>query len=129
MTSVPTLRSYIGGRYLEGTSGEVFDDIDPATGELVCRVEQAGAAEVEAAVAAAQAGFAEWSQLTGAERGRILYRAASLLRARNGEIAEIEVRDTGKPIQEALAVDVLSGADCIEYYAGLAASLHGEHSS
>ena len=127
MTSVPTLHSYIGGRYLEGTSGEVFDDIDPATGELVCRVEQAGAAEVEAAVAAAQAGFAEWSQLTGAERGRILYRAASLLRARNGEIAEIEVRDTGKPIQEALAVDVLSGADCIEYYAGLAASLHGEH--
>src|SRR4029077_20843671 len=57
----------------------------------------------------------------------ILHRAAQLLRERNREIAKIEVRDTGKPIQEAEAVDILSGADCIEYYAGLAASLHGEH--
>ena len=127
MTPSPALRSYIGGRYLPSTTGVAFDDVDPATGTLICRVEQAGAAEVEAAVAAAQAGFAVWSALTGAERGRVLNRAALILRARNREIAEIEVRDTGKPIQEAEAVDVLSGADCIEYYAGLAASLHGEH--
>jgi len=127
MTPAPALQSYIGGRPVPSTSGETFDDIDPATGAVICRVEQAGAAEVDAAVAAAQAGFALWSARTGAERGRILNRAALLLRARNREIAEIEVRDTGKPIQEALAVDVLSGADCIEYYAGLAASLHGEH--
>jgi betaine-aldehyde dehydrogenase len=50
-----------------------------------------------------------------------------LLRARNRAIAEVEVRDSGKPIQEAEAVDVLSGADCIEYYAGIAAAIHGEH--
>src|SRR4030095_16565233 len=75
----------------------------------------------------AQEGFAVWSTMTGAERGRILNRAARNLRARNRQFAEIEVADTGKPIQEAEAVDVLSGADCIEYYAGLAASLHGEH--
>ena len=127
MSTLPTLQSYIGGRYVASTSGETFDDINPATGELVCRVEQAGAAEIEKAVTAAQAGFAEWSALTGAERGRILHRAQRNLRARNREIAAVEVRDTGKPIQEAEAVDVLSGADCIEYYAGLAASIHGEH--
>ena len=120
-------QSYIGGRYLKSASGETFNDINPATGEVLCRVEQAGAAEVEAAIAAAAAGFAVWSAMTGTERGRILHRAAQILRSRNREIAELEVRDTGKPIQEAEAVDILSGADCIEYYAGLAASLHGEH--
>ena len=124
---LPIQQSYIGGRYVPSTSGETFDDINPATGEVICRVEQAGAAEVEQAVASAQAGFAVWSAMTGAERGRILHRAQRNLRARNREIAAIEVHDTGKPIQEAEAVDVLSGADCIEYYAGLAASLHGEH--
>jgi betaine-aldehyde dehydrogenase len=127
MTSSPHQQSYIGGRYVPSASGELFDDINPATGGLLCRVEQAGVAEVEQAVAAAEAGFATWSAMTGAERGRILNRAALILRARNREIAEIEVRDTGKPIQEAETVDVLSGADCIEYYGGLAASLHGEH--
>ena len=65
--------------------------------------------------------------MTGAERGRVSTAPAALLRERNRELARLEVRDTGKPIQEAEAVDVLSGADCIEYYAGLAASLHGEH--
>jgi betaine-aldehyde dehydrogenase len=65
--------------------------------------------------------------MTGAERGRVLNRAAQILRARNREIAEVEVRDSGKPIQEAEVVDVLSGADCIEYYAGIAAAIHGEH--
>ena len=127
MKPLSVQRSYIGGRYVSTRSGEVFDDINPATREVLCTVEQAGATEVELAIAAAQDGFASWSKMTGAERGRILSRVAQILRARNREIARVEVLDTGKPIQEAEAVDVLSGADCIEYYAGLAASLHGEH--
>jgi betaine-aldehyde dehydrogenase len=65
--------------------------------------------------------------MTGAERGRILHRAAGLLRTRNAELAELEVIDTGKPISEALTVDVLSGADCLEYFAGVAPTIHGEH--
>ncbi len=120
-------RSYIGGGYVSSTSGETFADINPATGEVLCRVQQAGATEVDAAVASARAGFEEWRQLTGAERGRILNRAVALLRERNEELARLEVLDTGKPIAEAIEVDVLSGADSIEYFAGLAASLHGEH--
>jgi betaine-aldehyde dehydrogenase len=63
----------------------------------------------------------------GTARGRVLNEAQRILRARNRELAELEVLDCGKPIQEAEVVDVLSGADCLEYYAGLAASLHGEH--
>jgi betaine-aldehyde dehydrogenase len=121
------LRNYIGGGYVDAPGAERFADINPATGQKILEVEQAGAAEVERAVASAQEGFDTWSAMTGTERGRVLARAAQLLRARNREIAELEVRDTGKPLQEAEAVDVLSGADCIEYYAGLAATIHGEH--
>jgi len=65
--------------------------------------------------------------MTGAERGRVLRRAADLLRTCNSELAELETRNTGKPIQETRAVDIISGAECFEYYAGLASSLAGEH--
>ena len=104
-----------------------FRTINPATGEVLAEIAIDGPAEVAAAVARASAAQKEWARLPGAARGRILRRAADILRARNAELAELETRDTGKPIQETSAVDVLSGADCLEYYAGLAASLAGEH--
>jgi betaine-aldehyde dehydrogenase len=65
--------------------------------------------------------------MTGTERARVLRRAAEILRSRNQELAELETRDTGKPIQETRVVDVASGADCFEYFAGLVQSLSGEH--
>ncbi len=119
--TLPTQKLFIGGQLVEARSGETFATVNPATGETICHVHSAGPEDVERAVAAAEAGFAVWSAMTGAERGRILNRAAQLLRQHNRELAELEVLDTGKPIQEAEAVDVLSGADCIEYFAGLAA--------
>src|SRR5216683_3269674 len=123
---LPVQALFIDGRRTEATSGADFATINPATGREICRVQSAGAADVERAVASAAAGFATWSAMTGAERGRILNRAASLLRARNRELAELEVLDTGKPIQEAEAVDVISGAECVEYFAGLAPSIAGQ---
>lgn len=127
MTKIPEQQHYIGGRYLPSASGQTFANVNPATGETLDDVHVAGAAEVEQAIAAAQVGFQVWSAMSGAERGRCLTRAAQILRERNAELAEIEVRDTGKPIQEALDVDIHSGADAIEFFAGQAASLHGEH--
>jgi betaine-aldehyde dehydrogenase len=125
--SVPTRHLYIDGRYQPATSGERFETIDPATEEVIALVDHASESDVDMAVAAARAAFPSWSSMTGAERGRILHRAAGLLRERNDELAHLEVRDTGKPIAEASTVDVVSGAECIEYYAGLAATLHGHH--
>jgi len=125
MNPKTVVQSHVGGGWLPTGSGECFDNLNPATGEVLCRVEQAGPAEVERAVAAAQRGFEVWSQMTGVERGRVLQRAALLLRARNDELAALEVRDTGKPLQEARLVDVQSGADCIEFFAGAAATLTG----
>lgn len=120
-------QSYIGGRYQSAETVETFPTINPATGETLCLLEVAHQSEIEKAIAAAKKGFAIWSAMTGAERGRVLNRAVKLLRERNKELAELEVLNTGKPIQEAEAVDVHSGADCIEFYAGLAASLAGRH--
>jgi betaine-aldehyde dehydrogenase len=104
-----------------------FRTVNPATGELLATVRVAGAAAVDAAVRAARAAQPAWAALSGTERGRILRRAADLLRARNDELAELETRDTGKPIQETRVVDVVSGADCLEYFAGVAPTLAGEH--
>jgi betaine-aldehyde dehydrogenase len=108
-------------------SGERFASINPATGEVLGYVVAAGSASVNAAVAAAKQAQPAWAAMTGAERARILNRAAALLRARNEELAQLETRDTGKPIQETRVVDVASGADCFEYFAALAQSLSGEH--
>ena len=121
------LSSYIGGRYVAATTDETFATVNPANGRVIRLVEQAGPAEIDAAVAAAQAGFETWRATPAAQRGRVLHDAVRILRARNRELAELEVADTGKPIAEAETVDVLSGADCIEYFAGMAATITGQH--
>jgi betaine-aldehyde dehydrogenase len=82
---------------------------------------------VDAAVARAIEAQQVWAARTGAERGRVLRRAADLLRSHNERLAVLETSDTGKPIQETRAVDVASGADCFEYYAGLAGAIAGEY--
>ena len=110
-------------RVVEG----VVVSINPANGKELARLAVAGPAEVDAAVARAIEAQRAWAQRTGAERGRILRRAADLLRAHNERLALLETRDTGKPIQETRVVDVASGADCFEYFAGLAAGLAGEY--
>ncbi|MEA3149519.1 MAG: betaine-aldehyde dehydrogenase [Gammaproteobacteria bacterium] len=107
--------------------GERFASLNPATGEVLGHFTVAGATQINAAVRAAQGAQVAWAARTGAERARILRRAAELLRARNRELAELESRDTGKPIQETSVVDVISGAECFEYFAALAQSLSGEH--
>jgi betaine-aldehyde dehydrogenase len=116
----------VPGRPNRGAGG-TFATVEPATGRVLARVAIDGPEEIDAAVERAVMAQRAWAQRTGAERGRILKRAAELLRARNSELAELETRDTGKPIQETIAVDVLSGADCLEYFGGIAATLAGEH--
>jgi betaine-aldehyde dehydrogenase len=117
----------LGPRSATIAAGGQFASLNPATGEVLGYVTVAGAAQVDAAVAAAAKAQGHWGALPGIERARILRRAAELLRASNQELAELETRDTGKPIQETRVVDVASGADCLEYFAGLAQSLSGEH--
>ena len=127
MTRFSEQQLFIGGQYVNATSGKTFATHNPATGELLCQVQLASLEDLDRAVEAAREGFKVWSRMTGTERSRILMRAVALLRERNDELAELEVLDTGKPIQEASVVDVASGADCIEYFAGLAPTIRGSH--
>ena len=126
-TTLPTQRSYVHGAYLASTSDKTFVSRHPGNENVICEVEIAGEREVDAAVAAARAAFPSWSQTPAAERGDILRRAATILRERNGELAELETLDTGKPIAETSAVDIITGAAVIEYFAGVAQSIHGQH--
>ncbi|BCQ55595.1 betaine-aldehyde dehydrogenase [Burkholderia gladioli] len=125
MTVYGLQKLYIGGAYVDATSGVTFDSFDPATGEHLATIQQAGEADVQRAVDSAREGQRVWAAMTSMQRSRILRRAVELLRERNDELAELEMRDTGKPIAETLAVDIVTGADVIEYYAGLATAIEG----
>jgi betaine-aldehyde dehydrogenase len=116
---------YIHGAYVKADSNESFETINPATNQVICQVDQASEADVEKAVLSAEKGFAVWSAMSAFERSRILLKAVAILRERNDELAALEVMDTGKPLQEANCVDIHSGADVIEYYAGLIPALQG----
>ncbi|CAN7597818.1 betaine-aldehyde dehydrogenase [Trinickia sp. LjRoot230] len=118
-------RLYIGGGYVDATAGTTFETYDPATGERLATVQQANAADIDRAVASAREAQHAWASLGAIARSRILHRAVALLREHNDELATLEMRDTGKPIAETLSVDIVTGADVIEYYAGLAPALEG----
>ncbi|MBV0912401.1 betaine-aldehyde dehydrogenase [Anianabacter salinae] len=123
----PTASHYIGGVYVEDTGGDAIPVIFAATGETIATVHAGTPAIVERALAAATDAQAEWAAMTGRMRGRILTRAAQIIRERNRELSELETLDTGKPLQETLVADATSGADALEYFGGLAATLTGEH--
>ncbi len=126
MTSTSLERLFIDGAYSDATSGETFETRNPATGVLLATVQQASAADIDRAVQSARDGQRVWAAMTAMQRSRILRRAVELLRERNDELAELEMLDTGKPIAETRSVDIVTGADVIEYYAGLAPALEGQ---
>jgi betaine-aldehyde dehydrogenase len=123
----PTASHFVDGAYLEDTAGEVIEVIYPATGAVIGRVHAATPAVIEAAITSALRAQRDWAALKGVERGRILRRAADIMRARNRELSVLETHDTGKPLSETLYVDATSAADALEYFGGLAGSLTGEH--
>ncbi len=123
----PTASHFINGAYVEDTAGDVIDVIYPYTGEVVAKVHSATPAIIEQAIAAAKAAQAEWAAMSGVERGRVLRRAADIMRDRNHDLSVLETYDTGKPYQETSVADATSGADALEYFGGLAGALTGEH--
>ncbi|WP_417685742.1 betaine-aldehyde dehydrogenase [Roseibium sp.] len=127
MRAQPTASHYIGGAYVESPDGHPFPSIYPATGEAIASLFGADEKTVNDAVQSAVQGQKIWAATPPVERGRVLLKAAAILRERNRELSELETLDTGKPLQETLIADAASGADCMEYYGGLAATLTGEH--
>jgi len=117
---------YIGGRYVDSSSSATLQSINPANGEVLANIQRASQDDVERAVASAEQGQKVWAAMTAMQRSRILRRAVDILRERNDELAELETLDTGKPLSETRYVDIVTGADVLEYYAGLIPAIEGE---
>jgi betaine-aldehyde dehydrogenase len=124
---VKTYPLYINGEFVAPEASATLDVIDPATGEVIARTPDAGAADVDRAVKAARAAFDDgpWKDATAQERGRVLLKLANLVRDRADQLAELETRNSGKPIVEA-EFDIQDVATCFEYYGGLATKIHGD---
>ncbi|GAA6182351.1 betaine-aldehyde dehydrogenase [Shimia sp. NS0008-38b] len=123
----PTASHFIDGAYVEDTAGTKIDIIYPATGAVIGTVHAATPAIIDQALNSAKAGQKVWAAMTARDRGRILSRAAAMIMERNHELSVLETYDTGKPYQETSVADATSGADALEYFGGLAATLTGEH--
>jgi betaine-aldehyde dehydrogenase len=117
---------FINGDFTNNTSGNFISVYDPSTEEVIAEIPDASAADVDQAVAAARHAFDEggWQQTTAQERGRILFRIAEKIRAEAPMLAELESRNSGKPIVEA-EFDMADAATCFEYYGGLATKISG----
>src|SRR5499433_4305919 len=126
-TEVRTYQMYINGEWVESASKRTFPVYDPSTEEVMAQVPDAGADDVNRAVAAAKAAFEEgpWATTTAQERGRVLFRLADKVRQNLTALAELECRNTGKPIVEA-EFDLNDVATCFEYYGGLATKITGQ---
>ncbi len=112
-------RAFIGGRFVEANSGRTFETVNPATGKALARVAECDAADVDAAVAAARAAFdkGSWSRMAPRERKKTLLRLADLMEAHREELALLETLDSGKPIADALAVDVPDTVETLRWHA------------
>src|SRR6185437_6104421 len=93
-------RLFIGGKFVEPSSGRYFPTINPSTGERLADIAEAGDADVDLAVKTARNAYENvWSKLSGQERGRYLFRIARLIQERSRELAVLETMDNGKPIR------------------------------
>jgi len=126
MKAQPKASHFVNGDWLEDTAGAPIEVIYPGTGETIARLHAATPAVLEAAISGAVAAQAAWGRRRPVERARVLMKAVEIIRARGEELALLETLDTGKPIQETRVADWPSGADALEYFAGLAPTVTGE---
>lgn len=121
-------RLLINGEWLEGAKH--FDTMNPATGEVLTQIVEAGSKEVDQAVAAARKAFDDrggpWRKMSASDRGKLIWKLADLIERNIDELAELETLDNGKPIFESRQVDMPMVIDVLRYYAGWATKIHGE---
>lgn len=121
MTFDREIYTFHSGKRQESQAGPIFESVDPATGDVLAHVHTTSPTQLEETVKSAQGAFKIWSNTPAIERSAILLKAASILRGRNNDLALTETLDTGKPVSETRFVDVVTGAEVLEYYAHLVA--------
>jgi aldehyde dehydrogenase (NAD+) len=115
----------IGGAWVDGVEGGTITVENPYNGEILAEIAAATAADVDRAVAAAQAALPAWRALAAHERGRLLLKLADAIEADAANIARIETVDTGHPIRDCLSLDVPRTVLCFRYFGGMADKLEG----
>ena len=125
-SNAKTYKNFVNNQWVAAASGETFPVYDPSTEEVIANVAAADKTDVDAAVKAAREAFdnGPWHQTTAQDRGRILFKLAEKIRQNTAALAELECRNTGKPIVEA-EYDIADVATCFEYYGGLATKVTG----
>ncbi len=117
----------IDGQWVDAVGGKTFETINPATGDTIAQVAEGGEADVDKAVKAARKAFeGPWSKMSGAERGRLMYKLADLIEKNKEELAALETLDNGKPIRDSMNADLPLTIACYRYYAGWADKNHGK---
>jgi acyl-CoA reductase-like NAD-dependent aldehyde dehydrogenase len=118
----------VGGQWVEAASGKTFDTFNPANGQVLAKVAEGDAEDINRAVAAARKAFESgpWPKLTPSQRGRLLWRVAELIEQNAEELAQLETLDNGKPIKYSRGGDVPLTADHFRYFAGWATKLEGD---
>lgn len=115
----------IGGDWRGAASGETLTLVNPSDGSDICRIARGGAADIDAAVTAAQAARdGDWGRMSALERGRILTRIGQKVLDRVDDLAALEAMDVGKPLGQARA-DAVALARYMEFYGGAADKVHG----
>lgn len=125
LDGAPAKSMLIGSAWVPAESGEMVESIDPATGRVIGRFPDAGAADVDRAVAAARMAFAGWSRSTPAARAAILWRIADLIEANIDELAEMETLDQGKPLYVARWAEIPGAVAQFRFFAGQAMAIEG----
>jgi len=117
---------FINNEFVDAQSGKTFDTINPRTEEVICSVQEAGAADVDLAVAAAAEAFKTWKDSDGSLRRNLLLKLADLMEKHQDQLAELEALDNGKPEHVAKGVDIMFCIECYRYYAGWADKVCGK---
>ncbi|EJS05295.1 aldehyde dehydrogenase family protein [Bacillus sp. MYb56] len=123
-----TKKLYVNGAFIESASGKTFKTPNPANGETLAIVAEAGREDIHKAVVAARMAFDEgpWSRMSTAERSRLMYKLADLMEEHKEELAQLETLDNGKPIRETMAADIPLAIEHMRYYAGWATKIVGQ---
>jgi aldehyde dehydrogenase (NAD+) len=126
--AVSATKLLINNRWVPSISGKTFATINPSTGEEICQIAEADAADVDKAVDAARTAFEHgpWRRFQASDRGRLINRLADLIERHGDELAALESLDNGKPVSVAKAVDVAATVGCFRYFAGWADKIHGK---
>jgi acyl-CoA reductase-like NAD-dependent aldehyde dehydrogenase len=116
---------FIDGRFVPSLSGETLATLNPHDNSVIADVAMANHADVDRAVAAAKAAFPKWSNMAGAERGRLLLKLADAIEANADRLARLESMDTGHPIRDTRNLDVPRTAATFRYFGGMSDKFEG----